>query len=39
MVNVDAAETRVAIIENGTLVELFIERTANRRIVGNIYKE
>ncbi len=38
VVNVDAAETRVAIIENGTLVELFIERTANRRIVGNIYK-
>ncbi len=38
VVNVDDTETRVAVLEDDTLVELFIERTSNRRIVGNIYK-
>jgi ribonuclease G len=31
-------ETRVALIENGIVSELYIERTAERSIAGNIYK-
>jgi ribonuclease G len=31
-------ETRVAIMENGMLVDLFIERKESEKIVGNIYK-
>jgi ribonuclease E len=31
-------ETRIAIIENGVLEELYIERFSNENIVGNIYK-
>ncbi|AOY76861.1 Rne/Rng family ribonuclease [Clostridium formicaceticum] len=31
-------ETRLALIENNELVELYIERKNNKRIVGNIYK-
>ena len=31
-------ETRIAIVENGVLEELYIERIANENIVGNIYK-
>lgn len=31
-------ETRVAVLEHGELVELFIERSMDNRIVGNIYK-
>ena len=31
-------ETRIAIVENGILEELYIERIANENIVGNIYK-
>ncbi|MEI8218903.1 MAG: Rne/Rng family ribonuclease, partial [Elusimicrobiota bacterium] len=31
-------ETRVAIIENGKIVDLFIERRESEKIVGNIYK-
>ena len=38
LVNVTPAETRVALIENGCLQELHIEREAKRGIVGNIYK-
>ena len=37
LVNITPQETRVAVIENGVLQELAIERTANRGIVGNIY--
>jgi len=36
--SVDSRETRIALLENGLLTELFIERTEERRIVGNIYK-
>lgn len=38
LVNVTPQETRVAIIENGMLQELHIERTDAKGIVGNIYK-
>ncbi|UCH53720.1 MAG: ribonuclease G [Pseudomonadota bacterium] len=38
LINVTPQETRVAIIENGVLQEVHIERTRNRGIVGNIYK-
>lgn len=38
MASVDSREARIALLENGKLVELFIERTAERRLVGNIYK-
>lgn len=38
LVNVTPQETRVAIVENGVLQEVFIERTGNRGLVGNIYK-
>ncbi|AOT72766.1 Rne/Rng family ribonuclease [Geosporobacter ferrireducens] len=37
---VDASlnQTRVALLEDGDLVEIYIERESNRRMVGNIYK-
>ncbi|HHW4678631.1 MAG TPA: ribonuclease G [Xylella sp.] len=38
LVNVTASETRVAVIENGLLQELHIERDGCRGVVGNIYK-
>lgn len=38
LVNVTPSETRVALLENGLLKELHIEREAKRGIVGNIYK-
>lgn len=38
LVNITPQETRVAIVENGVLQELCIERQGNRGIVGNIYK-
>jgi ribonuclease G len=38
LVNVTPQETRVAILENGVLQELYIERSRNRGLVGNIYK-
>ena len=38
LINVTPQETRVAIVENGMLQEVHIERTRNRGIVGNIYK-
>jgi len=38
LVNVTPQETRVAVVENGVLQEVFIERTRKRGIVGNIYK-
>ncbi len=38
LINVTPAETRVAVVENGVLQEIYIERTANRGIVGNIYR-
>jgi ribonuclease G len=38
LINVTPPETRVAVIENGVLQELVIERTRERGLVGNIYK-
>lgn len=38
LVNVTPSETRVALLENGVLKEVHIEREAKRGIVGNIYK-
>ena len=37
LVNFTPTETRVAVIENGSLQEIYIERTRNKGIVGNIY--
>lgn len=37
LINVTPSETRVALIENGVLQEVHIEREAKRGIVGNIY--
>ena len=37
-VNVTDYETRVAVVEDGKLVELITERPENERIVGDIYK-
>ncbi len=38
IVNTARHETRVALLENGTIVELFIEREDETSIAGNIYK-
>ncbi len=37
LINVTAAETRVALLSGGTLREILIERHARRSIAGNIY--
>ena len=37
MVNVEPAETRVALIEEGLITELHVERVEDRSIVGNVY--
>jgi ribonuclease G len=38
VVNVEQYETRIAILEDGQLVELLMERSDRRRLVGDIYK-
>ena len=38
LLNITPQETRVAIVENGALQEVSIERQSSRGIVGNIYK-
>ena len=38
LINAEGYEKRVALIENGVLVELHVERESERGIVGNIYK-
>ncbi|WP_144391483.1 ribonuclease G [Pleionea sediminis] len=38
LINVTPQETRVAVIENGMLQELLIERSHSKGLVGNIYK-
>jgi ribonuclease G len=38
VINVNPQETRVALIENDTVSELYIERHSERSILGNIYK-
>ncbi len=37
LVNVTPMETRVAVVENGATQDIYIERSARRGIVGNIY--
>ena len=38
VVNVSPRETRAALLENGVLQELFIERASRRGLAGNLYK-
>ena len=38
LINVTPQETRVAILENGMLHDLYIERSRSRGLVGNVYK-
>ena len=38
LINVTPRETRVALIENGVLQEIFVERANKRGLVSNIYK-
>lgn len=38
LVNVTPMETRVAVVENGAVQELYMERAQTRGIVGNIYR-
>jgi ribonuclease G len=38
IINVTSQETRVALLEDKVLAEIYIERTKDRGIVGNIYK-
>ncbi len=38
LINVTPQETRVAMLENGVIQEVYIERSRNKGLVGNIYK-
>ena len=38
LINVTPQETRVAVVENGVLQEVYIERSQKRGLVGNIFK-
>jgi len=38
LINVSPTETRAALVENGVIQELYIERSRHRGYVGNIYK-
>ena len=38
IINCDNKQTRVAVLEDGRLVELYLERPVHQRVVGNIYK-
>jgi len=38
LVNVTPQETRVAVVEQGTVLELHVERVGSRGLVGNVYK-
>lgn len=38
IINTTSHETRVALLENGHIAELYIERSRERSIVGNIYR-
>ncbi len=38
LINITPQETRLAVVENGMLQELHIERKSNRGLVGNIYQ-
>ena len=38
LMNITPMESRVALVENGVLQEIYVERARSRGIVGNIYK-
>jgi ribonuclease G len=38
IINSNAFETRVALVENGQVAELYVERSSDRGIAGNVYK-
>ncbi len=38
LINAHTKEVRIAILEDGQLVEFYVERKGNRGIIGNIYK-
>ena len=38
LMRVEGSETKVAVTEDGRLVELYVERERDQRVVGNIYK-
>ncbi len=38
LINASAHEARAAVVENGVLQEVFLERAGHRGIIGNIYK-
>jgi len=38
IINVEHTEKRVAVLENGALEEYYFERSASKRITGNIYR-
>ena len=38
VMNTTSHETRVALVENGTISEFFLERNSERGTAGNIYK-
>ena len=38
LINITPQETRVAVVENGVLQEVYIERSQKRGLVGNIFK-
>ena len=38
IINVASNETRIAIMEDGKLVEILVERSEKERMVGDIYK-
>lgn len=38
IINYDPKQTRVALLEDGKVVEIYFERTLHQRLVGNIYK-
>lgn len=38
IIDVGSGQTRVALLENKCLTEIYIERQSNERIIGNIYK-
>lgn len=38
IINCDNKQTRVAVLEDGKLVEIYLERPVHQRVVGNIYK-
>lgn len=38
LINVTSGEVRAALLENGVLEEVYVERAARRGVIGNIYK-